>query len=211
MTVETAKEIAKFLKTNEVHSINLMGGELFCNPNWKEILDVLIPSTNMARIVSNGDWAVTDVGFAEHLAKHKNCYVCLSKDQWHTNKNIEEAQRQLNELNVVSKTSELNEAEKNMVPIGRSVYGYGFYSMFACYCHNPEHQYSFLIDEIGDIYKCGFGVWDYASVKDYIDGGFSTRFKEFNRIFYDTWVPNCSRCISAYSFNKHKNINNNEN
>ena len=82
----------------------------------------------------------------------------------------------------MSKVSDLNESEFNLVPIGRAESSGGLYSMFGCYCQNPKHHYSFLIDEVGKIYKCGFGVWNYADIDDYIDGGFAPRFKEFNKI-----------------------------
>ena len=72
--------------------------------------------------------------------------------------------------------------------------------MFHNFCSNPEDQYSFLIDEVGKIYKCGFGVWDYADINDYQDGGFAHRFKEFNKKFYDIFISNCSSCISGYNF-----------
>jgi len=202
MSVEMAKNVAQFLISNEVYGINLMGGEIFCNPNWKEILDILIPATNYARIVTNGDWSITDDGFAEYISKFDNCYVCVSKDRWHTNKNIEKAEEQLTKHNIITKVSDLNEKEFSLVPIGRAEYTTGLYSMFGCYCNNPEHHYSFLINESGDIFKCGFGVWDYANINDYLTGGFASRFKEFNKIFYDTFIGSCSSCIRSYNFKR---------
>lgn len=67
--------------------------------------------------------------------------------------------------------------------------------MMGCYCHNPANKYSFLIDEEGYIYKCPFGVWEYANVSDYLNGGFSVRFKEFNKKFYDIFIISCASCI----------------
>ena len=199
MSVETATNISKFLINNEVHSVNIMGGEVFCNPHWREILDLIVPSVKVARIVSNGDWAASDENFAEHVSKYDNCIVSLSKDKWHTNKNIDESEKQLKNFNVPYKTSDLNEKDFDMFPIGRSEFNGGLYSMFSCYCHNPEHMYSFLVDEIGKIYKCGFGVWDYATIDEYVEGGFAPRFKEFNKKFYDIWISNCSSCIRGYN------------
>lgn len=204
MTVDMAKKISQFLKSNEVFVVNLMGGEIFCNPNWKEILDLIIPSVTIVRIVTNGDWAKEQPDFAKHLSKHKNCYVAISKDQWHTNKNIELAAKLLKKYKVLNKTSELNETEFGLVPVGRSEFEMSLYSMFGCYCDNPEKQYSFLIDEQGVIYKCGFGTWDYAEVEKYLEGGFRERFKEFNKVFYGTFIPNCKRCSEAYYHNKRK-------
>lgn len=198
MTIETAKKISTFLIKNEVYQINLMGGEMYCNPDWREILDILVPSVKIARMVTNGDWAVDMPEFAKHVAKYDNCYVMVSKDQWHTNENIEKASKLLKKNKVLTKTSDLEESDFSVVPIGRSMYSYGLYSMMGCYCHNPKNQYSFLIDEVGDIFKCGFGVWNYADVDEYIDGGFPARFKEFNKIFYGVFISSCATCIRSH-------------
>jgi len=201
MTVDSAKKIAQFLIKNEIYSVNLMGGEIYCNPDWREILDIIIPTVRYARIVSNGDWAVDEKDFAKYISKHPNAYIVISKDQWHTNANIKKAEVLIKKSNIPTLTSDLKESDFSLVPIGRATYNDGLYSMFGCWCHNPEHQYSFLIDEAGSIFKCGFGVWDYAVVDDYLDGGFAARFKEFNKAFYGTFIPNCSRCINAYKHN----------
>jgi hypothetical protein len=200
MTIETAKKIAEFLIKNEVHEINLMGGEMYCNPDWREILDILVPSVKIARMVTNGDWAINEPDFAKHVSKYENCYVMVSKDRWHTNANIEKASELLKENKVLTKTSDLDETDFNLVPIGRSLLSDGLYSMFGCYCQNPKNQYSFLIDEVGDIFKCGFGVWHYAEVDEYLDGGFAARFKEFNKIFYGVFISSCATCIRSHEF-----------
>lgn len=83
--------------------------------------------------------------------------------------------------------------DSSIVPIGRSFLQGSFYSMMGC--HNPANKYSFLIDEEGYIYKCPFGVWEYANVSDYLNGGFSVRFKEFNKKFYDIFIISCASCI----------------
>ena len=86
--------------------------------------------------------------------------------------------------------------DSSIVPIGRSELEYTpFYSFLGCYCHKPYEQYTFLIDENGDIYKCGFGAWKYANIKEYISGGFNKKFKEFNKKFYDIFVPSCRHCL----------------
>ncbi len=204
MSVETAKIISDFNKNNNVITANIMGGEIICNPDWKEILEYLIPSVKLARIISNGDWSITNPEFAEFLSKFDNCYVSISKDVWHTNKNIELAEELLKKFDVICNISDLNETEENMMPVGRSMYNYGMYSMFGCYCSNELKKYSFLIDESGDIYKCAFGIWDYADVKEYQNGGFRDRFKEFNSKFYKIFISNCKRCSSYYNQNKDK-------
>lgn len=198
MSLETAKVIASFLKAHEIFTINLMGGEIFCHPKWKEILDILLPAVEITRIVSNGDWASDLPEFAEYVAKHKNCYVALSKDQWHTNKNVDKAEQLLIKNDITYKISKLEEKESDLVPIGNAQFTYGIYSSFGTYCSNPEHRYSFLIDEEGKIYKCSFGVWDYADVHEYVDGGFAERFREFNMIFYNTFISNCRACYNGY-------------
>jgi len=201
MTIKTAKNVSKFLKNNEVQMVNLMGGEIFCNPNWKKILDLIIPSVPLVRIVSNGDWVKGCPDFAKYITKFNNCYVSISQDQWHDLKNVKKAIKVLKENNILFNTPKTEESEFNLVPIGRAEFSFGFYNMFGCFCHNPEKQYSFLIDEIGEIFKCGFGVWNYASVDEYVDGGFPKRFKEFNKIFYNTFISNCSSCIRSFQLN----------
>jgi MoaA/NifB/PqqE/SkfB family radical SAM enzyme len=198
MTMKKAREVARFLKSNDVFSVNLMGGEVFCNPEWRDIARTLAESVTVMRIVSNGDWAVAEPDFADVVGSIRNCYVTLSKDKWHTNANIELAERLLKDAGVQVRVSDLNEKEETMVPIGRSRFEHGFYSFMGCYCRNPEHQYSFLIDENGRIFKCGFGVWDYDGIDEYIDGGFRQRFKEFNKRFYGIWIPHCKACIRSY-------------
>jgi len=87
----------------------------------------------------------------------------ISKDQWHTNENIIEAEKLVLENNIPTKTSDLNESDFSLVPIGRAEYSGGFYSMFGTYCSNPEHHYSFLIDyfRIFQHYSFVYFVHDY--------------------------------------------------
>lgn len=204
MTIKMAKKIGRFLKNNEVYSVNLMGGEIFCNPKWRKILDEIIPNVQYARIVSNGDWVKGDPTFAEYLTKFPNCWVCVSKDEWHNMKNVDKALEILEKNNIPTSVPNHKEEEFNMVPIGRAEFMFGFYSMFACYCHNPQNQYSFLIDEVGEIFKCGFGIWNYASVDEYINGDFPERFREFNKVFYNTYIGSCSSCIRGHNYHNNK-------
>ena len=40
MSTETASKIKMFLINNNINKrINIMGGEFFCNPDWKEIIE----------------------------------------------------------------------------------------------------------------------------------------------------------------------------
>lgn len=55
MSVDISKSISKFIKSNNILSSNVMGGEFFCNPNWYDILSEIISNLTMMRLVSNGD------------------------------------------------------------------------------------------------------------------------------------------------------------
>ena len=94
--------------------------------------------------------------------------------------------------------SDLNETEFGLIPVGRAIYSFGLYSMLGTSCSNPEDNYAFLIDEDGEIYKCGFGVWDYANVNDYLTGGFGERFKQFVKVFNKTFISSCKSCVRGY-------------
>ena len=200
MTIDMAKQISTFLKSNEVLSINVMGGEFFCNPNWFDILSLFLEVVNHMRLVSNGDW-VNDNDAKEKLLKLHSLYgnkfhLSISNDRWHHNKNVNSAIKFLEENNIIYFVgTEENDDENVIVPIGRSEFSFGLYALFSCYCHNPQHEYSFLIDEDGTIYKCSFGVWDYANIEDYLNGGFAKRFKEFNQKFYKVFFTSCANCI----------------
>lgn len=211
MSVEMSKQIGNFLKNNPIHYINLMGGEIYCHPQYQQILQNIVPYAQVVRIVSNGDWANDHPEFAKFVSKFPNVYVSISKDQYHTNKHIDKAKDLLEKQNVICKISDIEEKGQDStfgmhgnVPIGRSYLDYGFYSTFGCYCHNPEHMYSFFVDELGKIYKCGFGVWNYDDIFDFLDGGFASRFQEFNKKFYSIFIPHCASCIRAYEANKQK-------
>lgn len=212
MSVEQAKVISKFLKTNEITYINVMGGEFFCNPNWKEILETLISPVKLMRLVSNGDWAVSlelSKEILEFFSKYKNkIYVCISGDKWHTRKHIEEAERLLKESNILHKISTDEDLpDMGIVPVGRSSFGCGgLYGMMATYCSNPECQYTFLIDEEGNIYKCVWGVMSYANVKNYTEETFYSDFKNFNKKFYNCFIPSCKSCYNYFKFYADKDV-----
>lgn len=206
MSLETAKEIATFLEMNNILSLNLIGGEFFCNPEWFEIFDLFIKVARSSRIVSNGDWATNGKVRGKiielHQRYHKKFRIDVSKDKYHTNNNVDKAIEFLNEVGIENKvTDERKASDYSIVPIGRSEYSYSFYSILGCYCENPVHKYSFLIDEVGKIYKCSFGVWSYAKVQDYIEGNFNSRFKEFNKKFYKIFIPSCKSCIRSAESN----------
>ena len=199
MSVDMAEKIAAFVKNNGVRHLNLMGGEFFCNKDWFEIFDKLISSTKFARIVTNGDWVnsePTKEKLKKLVEKYGNkIHFSISKDKWHTNKNVDAAESFFKSIGAKCNVATPEETkEESIVPVGRGQFHFGLYSMFGCYCHKPIEMYSFLIDEEGDIYKCGMGVLQYANINDYIDGGFRSRFKEFNKKFYKVFISNCHRC-----------------
>jgi hypothetical protein len=199
MSLDTARQITQFLAVNQVSSVNVMGGEFFLNENWYEIIKSIASTVDRVRLVTNGDWAArSDKSLiADRLAEFFNLYVAISKDVWHTNTNVEKAEKLLKDR----RSSYVIQGEDEhsifgpfdpIVPIGRSVFDSGtFYSSFGCYCHNPEQLYSFLIDERGTIYKCPFGLWDYAEVSDFQQEGFKKEFKRVHQIFYTTFIGSC--------------------
>ena len=204
MTVDMAKKIEKFLISNNVLSINVMGGEFFCNPNWEEIINILSERTLSIRLVSNGDWIVNEA-IKERILQLKyisKIRIHISKDKWHNNKNPEKAYEYLKENGVRTKITLPSEAtDESIVPIGRAEFFYNMYSFMGGYCENPLKQYSFLIDENGEIFKCPFGVWNYANVMEYQEGGFAKRFKEVNKKFYKIFIPSCKSCINSATLN----------
>ena len=203
MTVETAITVANFLHANKIGYANIMGGEFFCNPEWKDILSVILPFVWHARLVTNSDWAASQC-CAEDVINFLMPYsdritVALSEDKWHTNKNVCRATALLKDVGLdFYSATEDQTSDDSIVPTGRGSDHYGLYSSFATYCHKPDRMYDFLIDEDGEIYKCSFGAWDYANVNEYQEGGFAARFKEFNKIFYKAFVPSCRACQRAW-------------
>lgn len=200
MSLEIAKSITNFLKNNEIVSLNVMGGEFYCNPNWFEILTMFLEIGCHIRLVSNGDWGNND-NVKENLLVLKekyfdNFHISLSYDTYHTNQFTDNSITFLKDNNFNYNVGETSDrGDDGLVPIGRSECTFGFYGMFGCYCYNPERYYSFLIDEDGEIYKCSFGVWNYANIKDYEDGHFAKCFKEFNKKFYNCFITSCTSCI----------------
>lgn len=201
MTIETATNIKAFMNTNNISIANIMGGEFYMNPQWFEVISILAKE-NRSRIVSNGDWASSTKisNRVVSLLKENRITMSISNDKWHTNKNIETARHILNinnvKYNIADDTNKTT--NESIVPVGRSTYMYnGIYSMFGSYCRNPEHRYSFMIDEKGEIYKCSFGIWNYDNISEFVNGGFAERFKYVGEKFFNTWIANCQRCADA--------------
>jgi len=201
MELDVAKQIAKFISSNEIKHCTIMGGEFFCHPQWRKIFDIILPTVGLCRLVTNGDWGKNQ-SVSNFLAKYRTkILISISEDNWHSNKYTKEAKKQCVQNNLCwNVPSTEMKSDSILVPIGKLKFEpTSIYGLFGTYCSNPEKKYSFLIDETGIIYKCGFGVWDYANVKEYLDGGFAKKFKEFNKKFYKTFIPNCLRCNNAYS------------
>ena len=200
MDLRMAEKIAVFLKANNVGSINVMGGEFFCNPNWFEILSLFFDAGCYIRLVTNADWYNSlAVKSKLCLLRNKKFRIAVSNDKFHTNAWVAEAEAFLKE-NGFEYTVEGTGADykDSIVPVGRAEGEVNWYSLFSCYCHDPSHMYSFMIDEQGIIYKCSFGVLSYANISDYLDGGFAGVFKEFNKKFYDKFIPSCASCIRFF-------------
>ena len=205
MTVEKAKEIAKFLEANQIHDLNMMGGEFFCNPDWLEVLMELgLPDHIIYfRLVSNSDWYKNDTVKQGLLslrdALGPKFHMSLSKDRWHTNVGVEEAEKWLVENNILTiVANKSNTKQESIVPVGRAEWGFwGFFDTIQNQCAGDEEHYTFLIDEEGLIYKCNFGVWPYAKVNEYLEGGFRERFKSYNQKFYKIFIPNCKACYRS--------------
>lgn len=208
MNLDTAKAIVKFIENNGISSINLMGGEFFLNPDWFEIIRMFADVVYNARLVTTGDW-ISNQDVCEKLLNLKaivgeTLWIAISNDKWHNNRNVEEAEEFLRENGFAYIIgNEDTGSDESIVPIGRSEGTFNFYGSLACYCHNPKNKYSFLINEKGKIYKCAFGVWDYANVYEFQNGGFAKVFKEYNRKFYGVFIPSCSSCIRSARRGKH--------
>lgn len=201
MSIDTARKISTFIKSNNIISINVMGGEFFCNMDWYEIFNTLVENVLVMRVVSNSDW------FSSESTKEKlkrfvevsgnKVIFSLSKDKWHSNEFVEMGEEFLKSIGAKYNIETPNESDDmSLVPLGRCMDVCNVYSMFGCYCHNTKNMYSFMIDEIGTIYKCSFGVFSYAVIDDYLDGGFDKRFKGFNKKFYSMFIPSCRSCYN---------------
>lgn len=200
MSIETAQNLRKFFINNSITVLNLMGGEFYTHPEWREILTILIPGMNRVRLVTNGDWAQQGDEIPLFLQQFQNVKVSISKDGWHTNNHVEMAACLCAEHGLDHNVGNNEDDSPDViVPVGRGEYHYGIYSMFSCYCRNPVHKYSFLITEDGGIHKCSFGAWRYAQIDDFSEGGFAVRFKEFNKKFYTAFVGSCRSCLRGYA------------
>jgi hypothetical protein len=207
MSIQTAKNINEFLINNQIETANIMGGEFFCNPDWEEVIYNLIKGLKSVRLVSNGDWADSMYYslVVDFLVRNPKIHLSLSLDKWHTNKNIDKAVEYCEQFNINYNVATKDEVtEESIAPIGKSQYDFNFYSMFGCYCTKPDRKYHFLIDEVGEIYKCTFGIWNYADIYNYKDD-FRERFKEFHGVFYKSFLGNCANCIRGHNRNYLKN------
>jgi hypothetical protein len=200
MPIDTAIVISEFLKLYEIKRATIMGGEFFCNPDWLQILNILLPSLEICRLVTNGDWAEDDIFLKQLLPYNDRIILAISEDKWHSNKFTRKAVEQCEEYGFVwVLPSNKMQEDHVLVPVGRlEGEPSGYYGMLTTYCSNPEHQYSFLINEIGDIFKCSFGIKRYTNVNNHLDGSFPVKFKEFNKNFYGRSPMNCYRCSSAF-------------
>lgn len=198
MSVEMAEKVAKFYRNNGIFYTQIMGGECFMNPEWEKILRLILPTVTRARIVTNGDWAVNCLRFADVIAEYPQAHVAISNDEWHTNTHVEAAAKACKDRGIEHRVCDNELKEDGIVPVGNGDLFYSSYSMFHCWCHKLERKYNFLISEDGKIWKCDMGLWSYATVDDYVEGGFDVRFKEFNKVFYKQFIGNCAMCNRAH-------------
>lgn len=202
MAIDTAKATHQFLVANGIDRLNIMGGEFFLNPQWEQILTVLVKDMKMVRVVTNGDWAASKketLKVVNFFSNQKHIVLSLSCDQWHTNRYVEKAAAFCREANIPHNVATSEQVTRSsIVPVGRGTYeAEGLYNTFGCYCRKPENKYSFLIDEEGDIFKCVFGVLRYSDVYKHVNGGFAEVFREFGRKFYGIFIPNCASCVRS--------------
>lgn len=200
MSVKTAEIIKQFLIKNEIlEYISIMGGEFVCNEKWKEIIEIIVPSIRTIRLVTNGDWDEQD---AIYISQFKNINMSISKDKWHTNKNVDRAVNLCKQYNISFNVETEDQASSSsIVPVGRALDDFGsIYSLLGKYC--SSNKYTVMIDENGDIFKCPFGILKMGNVLDFIETKFYERFKSFNQKFYNIFLPNCRRCYYASLFRK---------
>ena len=215
MTSEMAKDVNQFCRVNGILRLNLMGGEIFCNPEWYEILQILTTEMIMTRIVTNGD-LVTVKKNQEKLkllsdSHREKIYFCISTDRFHTNNNVESAREYLESLGFIVQINPDYDAKTTnwVAPVGRAFdngFWSGFYATFGNFCGSPDNKYSMLIDERGFVYRCGFGCMPFAEISDYLDGGFRERLKKFYQRFHKTFIANCKSCYTANLFAKEGEI-----
>jgi len=206
MSILMSEKISEFLKKYEISTVNLMGGEFSCNPNWLEIIRNITMNTNV-RLVTNGDFGEDII---DKLQEFKtNLRIAVSKDRWHSNKNVKRAEKLLKKYKFNYRiTTEEEGSSNSIVPIGRSFFFLeGPYSQFSCYCRNPIRKYSFLIDEKGIIFKCPFGLWEIDDIENDIkENSFLESFKDFNKKFHSCFIPNCYRCVMITKFRGKKDV-----
>jgi len=197
MSITTAKQVKKFLQNNGIKNIEIMGGEFYCHPQWKRIFEILVPGLSTVRLVTNGDWA-HDKSVPEFLKQFENLVLGISKDEWHTNKNVRKAAAACKKHGILHRVATKEETTpESVVPVGRGELLFGFYSMFGCYCKKPDTCVTFLIDEKGAIFHCPFGVWDEGNVKDF-DSDFAEFHDDWRKRFNSVFVANCRVCVEAY-------------
>ena len=203
MAFSVARRINQFCHANNIKRINLSSGEFICHPQWWQIMNMLVKGIKKVRIVTNGDWAISDqaVNVIEFLETNPQTYIALSNDRWHTNKNVAKATKLLLEAEIpVSIARKEETTDESIVPVGRAEDSWisTHYNMFSRYCSKPSCKYSFLIDEDGEISKCPFGLWKYDNIEEYLNGGFDKRFKDFNIAFYKEFIGSCKECNRIY-------------
>jgi hypothetical protein len=209
MSMAAARATSAFLKAHNIVLIQIMGGEFWMHPRWRQVVSTLVEHALDVRIVTNGDWAArprTARSVMDFMQEHAQCRLGISRDSWHTNDHVERAAELCAEHGVFCKVDDPEEDSNKlfsgaMVPIGRHRFEtYGFYGMWGAFCSNPDHRYSFLVNHEGEISKCPFGPWPLGNVSEYAEPeSFYPEFKDFGTRFNKAFVMNCAQCLRAWN------------
>lgn len=201
MRMETAGDMADFLSRHGIGSVNLMGGEVWLNPDWREILSILCDG-RAARIVSNGDFGDD---FLDFLSGMDGIHLSISNDRWHRPRDIDGLRERIGRRGIpfnIDGDNGRGLSQAGVVPVGRGLFDgcESMYGQLAAYCLNPANAYSFLIDETGDIFKCPFGIWKLANIRDFPERDFFAFFREKWGLFRTNSPFTCMSCVKAHEW-----------
>lgn len=169
MTIDTCNNLIDFINKYNIDYVQLMGGELYLNPDYKYIIEKILncKSIIQARIVTNGDWFINDRSFIKLFYKFKNkVFFAISLDQYHN-----DIGRYNNLINLVHNSNlsyniikEI--ADRDVVPIGNARINKINIRYNTGYCSAGVTD-RLTINENGDISKCFFGLYKIGNINDY--------------------------------------------
>jgi len=203
MTPLVANKVHQFLRSNQITMINIMGGEFWLNPDWEFLITLLSQEISVVRMVTNGDFMGNTKAKARvrtYFTHHPTLVLSISKDQYHTNRFVSQATQFCVENHIPYTLETQNLTQDTIVPVGRGQLYSGFYASLACYCYRePRCGECFMIDEIGGIYRCPFGIWDFDEIYSFLEGGFKARWEEFIRAFRLSHIMSCDQCNRVHN------------